>query len=239
MNQRELIILAGGKGTRLAPLGTGLPKILSQVRGRPFLQYIMQYYQGQGVTRFIFSLGHASVAIIRELETNFSGIDATILVEPEPLDTGGAVKAALAVSETRHVFVANGDTYFQTGLDDLYRFHMVSQAECSLALTHLDAVDRYGRVLIDGTGRVTGFMEKSTGGGGLVNGGIYMLDKEAFGAHPHPAKFSLEKDYLQVLFGKARIFGLAMPGYFIDIGVPVDLQQAQQYMPPYEAGMDE
>lgn len=231
MNERELIILAGGKGTRLGSHTTGLPKILSMVRDRPFLHYMLNYYLSQGVTRFIFSLGHASQPIIRELESRFSHLDMTILVEDAPLDTGGAMKAALSATKSRHVFVANGDTYFNASLDELWQFHLAKGAECSLALTCVNSTERYGRVIVDENGKVSGFKEKTGGGAGCINGGIYLMDALAFLAHPLPTAFSLEKDYLQSYFWKAGIFGLELPGYFIDIGIPEDLIRVQTDMP--------
>lgn len=238
MNDRELIILAGGKGTRLASIAKGIPKILVPIRERPLLHYLIPYYLSQGVTRFIFSLGHASDPVIRELETHFTHLNISILTEDHPLGTGGALKAALAKAITPHVFAANGDSFFHSDLDDLYRFHLSREAECTLALTETSDTDRYGRVALDGYGRLTAFDEKTSRGPGLVNGGIYLLDREAFLAHPLPAVFSMEKDYLQEYYQRGRILGLAQPGFFIDIGVPEDLFRAQKIMPTYEAGLD-
>jgi NDP-sugar pyrophosphorylase family protein len=98
-----------------------------------------------------------------------------------------------------------------------------------MALRQADDCSRYGRVLTNGDGMVTDFGEKGHAGPGLINAGIYLQRRaplRGFGEAP----FSLETDYLAKLSPEWPIQGLRCEGYFIDIGIPQDLERARQDM---------
>jgi len=92
---KEVIILAGGLGTRLQPVVRDLPKCLAPVNGKPFLHFVMAHLQKNGLEHFVFSLGYKSELIIDFIEKEYPNISKTFLVEKEQLGTGGAIKAAL------------------------------------------------------------------------------------------------------------------------------------------------
>lgn len=234
MTTKEIIILAGGKGTRLATVNSTLPKCLLAIRERPFLHYVIRYYISQGINHFIFCLGHLHQHIRQDLDMHFPGLVRTIVVENEPLDTGGAIRQALTLAIGSQVFVANGDTYFEADLGRLEAFHLEHDADCSIALTHLADTERYGRVTRDANDRITGFEEKGRKGDGVINGGIYLINRDRFSGRLMPRVFSFEKDYLQQDIAKGNIYGLQQDAYFVDIGIPADLLRAQKEMPAYD-----
>lgn len=234
MTAREIIILAGGKGSRLASVNTNLPKCMVHVREHAFLDYIIRYYISQGIEHFIFSLGHLHQTVRQYLDMNFPGLPRALVVEDEPLGTGGAIKHALSSAVGRDVFIANGDTYFEADLSILSAFHGQHDADCTIALASLSNTERYGRVSLDASGKVRGFEEKGQQGEGMINGGIYLLNRERYLNRPLPRIFSFEKDYLQQVPASGRIYGLLQDTYFIDIGVPEDLLKAQNEMPAYD-----
>jgi D-glycero-alpha-D-manno-heptose 1-phosphate guanylyltransferase len=88
-------------------------------------------------------------------------------------------------------------------------------------------VDRYGVVEKNDNGRILSFKEKQFYPVGLINGGIYLLNKDQFLARQLPQKFSFEKDYLEPFCTEAPFYGFVQEGYFIDIGIPEDYQRAQ------------
>ena len=92
---RECLILAGGLGTRLAHLVPDLPKSLAPIDGKPFLNYLIHYLLEQKVEHFIFSLGHRHAQITEFLQKNFSQLNFSIVIEPTPLGTGGAIVNSL------------------------------------------------------------------------------------------------------------------------------------------------
>jgi D-glycero-alpha-D-manno-heptose 1-phosphate guanylyltransferase len=223
---KEAIILAGGLGTRLKDTVPGLPKCMAPVAGRPFLSYVLDHLRMQGVERFIFSLGYRSELIEAWLAENQAGLDYITVVEKEPLGTGGAVLLAMQKSIEEHLLVANGDTLFKIKGKELERVHFQNRAACTLALKPMKDFDRYGLVETDDKGRIVSFREKQFYRNGLINGGIYLIDREQFLSHSFPLKFSFEKDYLEQYFRSESFYGSIQDGYFIDIGVPEDYRKA-------------
>ena len=224
---KEAIILAGGFGTRLRSVVPDLPKCMAVVAGRPFLSYVIDSLRAEGIQRFIFSLGYKSDIIEKYLEENYPTLDYVTVIEKEPLGTGGAIRLAFTKATEKNVLIANGDTLFKIRLSELDQFHHETQADCTLALKPMERFDRYGVVELEHGGRIISFHEKRFYEAGLINGGIYLLNRTAFLQLPFPEKFSFEKDYLEKYAGAGKLFGIIQKGYFIDIGIPEDFEKAQ------------
>ena len=224
---REAIILAGGLGTRLRSAVPDLPKCMAPVAGRPFLSYVIDQLRMQGVEQFIFSLGYKAEAIQNYLNDNYPTLCYSVVVEDEPLGTGGAIHLAMQKVTGNNVLIANGDTLFRIQLNTLHKTHISQQAECTLALKPMTEFDRYGVVEINDSGRIISFREKQFYEDGLINGGVYLLNKSAFLENKFPEKFSFEKDYLEKGFKQKSFYGSVQNGYFIDIGIPEDFAKAQ------------
>ncbi len=223
----QAIVLAGGLGTRLRSVVSDLPKCMAPVAGRPFLFYVINYLRSQGIHDFIFSLGYKHEVIEAYLQEHFATLSYSCVVEKEPLGTGGAILLACRKAGRRNVLIVNGDTLFKADVPALEAFHRQAAADCTLALKPMKGFDRYGVVETDTCHRITAFKEKQPYDNGLINGGTYLLDREAFLAQGLPARFSFEKDYLEKLFAEKSFFGLPQEGYFIDIGIPEDYNRAQ------------
>jgi len=224
---REAIILAGGLGTRLRDAVPDLPKCMAPVAGRPFVSYVIDYLRMQGTERFVFSLGYKSHIIEEFLQKEYPTLDYTSVVEQEPLGTGGAIRLAIQKTVSRNIVVANGDTLFKISLRDLFKTHHHNDAECTLALKPMQNFDRYGVVEIDDNEKITSFKEKQFYANGMINGGIYVLDREKFLLRSYPEKFSFEKEYLETFCKEGKFYASIQNGYFIDIGIPEDYQKAQ------------
>jgi len=224
---REAIILAGGLGTRLRDAVPDLPKCMAPVAGRPFLSYVIDYLRMQGIERFVFSLGYKSDIIEEFLQKEYPTLDYTSVVEQEPLGTGGAIHLAIQKAFSKNVVVANGDTLFKISLHDLFKTHHDNDAECTLALKPMQNFDRYGKVDISDNATIISFREKQFYIDGLINGGIYVLNREKFLLRFLPQKFSFEKEYLETFCREGKFYASIQNGYFIDIGIPQDYQRAQ------------
>ena len=224
---KEAIILAGGLGTRLKDTIPDLPKCMAPVAGHPFLFYVIRYLESQGIQRFIFSLGYKHEVVEFYLRHHFPWLSYTCVVEPEPLKTGGAIKLALGAATEKQVLIANGDTLFKVRLNELESFHKKTNAACTLTLKPMVQFDRYGTVTTTPDGRIITFDEKKYMDSGNINGGIYLLDKDAFLAESWPESFSFEADYLEKYTHRHKIYGLVQQKYFIDIGIPEDYNKAQ------------
>jgi D-glycero-alpha-D-manno-heptose 1-phosphate guanylyltransferase len=228
MQVKEAIILAGGLGTRLRDAVPDLPKCMAPVNGKPFIWFVIDHLQKQGIERFVFSLGHRSEAFIGFLATTLPDGSYQLVIEQEPLGTGGAIQLACQHAKDAQVLALNGDSIFKINVQEQADFHASHRADCTLALKYLENFDRYGAVLLNENSRIISFEEKRHYKSGFINGGVYLLNRESFLAEGLPEKFSFETDYLQALFTERQMMGLPQDGYFIDIGIPEDYQKAQK-----------
>ncbi len=224
---KEVIILAGGLGTRLRSVVSDLPKCMAPVAGQPFLKHVIRYLLSQGVEKFIFSLGYKHEIIEEFLNTEFPTLHCEFSVEQEPLGTGGAIYLACKRTRDKDVLVVNGDTLFKADLKKAALFHIENSADCTLLLKPMQGIDRYGTVELDEDYAVNSFKEKQYFQTGDINAGIYILNVEQFIDKDFPEKFSFEKDYLEKHYSERKIFGVIQDSYFIDIGIPADFQKAQ------------
>ena len=224
---KEAVILAGGLGIRLRSAVPDLPKCMASVNGKPFLAHVMDHFQKQGIEKFIFSLGYKHEIIEYFINAEYSDINSQFCIESEPLGTGGAITSACSKATEKSVLIINGDTLFKIDVSKLSVFHNMCGADCTLSLKLMQKFDRYGRVELSEDNSIKKFSEKEYCESGLINGGIYALNVINFLQENLPEKFSFEKDYLEKYFHERRIYGVIQDEYFIDIGIPVDYEKAQ------------
>jgi len=224
----EAIILAGGFGTRLQSVVSDVPKCMALIQNKPFLHYVVEELQVQGIEKFIFALGYMHTIVGDYIAKNLSTINYQLSIENEPLGTGGAIHVACSKTKEENVLIVNGDTLFRVDIDNLAHFHIHQKAACTIALKSMQHFDRYGVVEINNTGLVTSFHEKKYYSAGLINGGIYVINVSSFHEKKFPLKFSFERDYLECNIKQKNIFGYIQDAYFIDIGIPEDYIKAQK-----------
>lgn len=225
---KEAIILAGGFGTRLKHIVSDVPKPMAPILGEPFLSYLFRRLKKAGIEHIVLSTGYLHEIIEGYYGNEYDGIRLSYSQETDPLGTGGAMLYGMEKTNSDQVLVLNGDTLFDIDFESLYRFHASADAVLSVALRRVDDVARYGSVQINELGRIVAFTEKNElSGEGLINGGIYLVDKNWFQSLGLPAKFSFEKEVLESVYQQAEFYGLDFQSYFIDIGVPEDYARAQ------------
>ncbi|HVM87993.1 MAG TPA: nucleotidyltransferase family protein [Puia sp.] len=227
---KEAVILAGGLGTRLRSALPDLPKCMAPVAGKPFLHYVIRYFQQQGIERFIFSLGYKHDIIEEFLSQELPPVSFISSVESEPLGTGGAIRLACMKANSKTILVLNGDTFFKIKLNKLAEFHDSCDAHCTLSLKPMQKFERYGVVELSENQSIKKFREKKYYQKGLINGGVYALRSAEFLEENLPEKFSFEKEYLEKFYAERRMFGVIQDEYFIDIGIPEDYEKAQREM---------
>lgn len=227
--RREAIILAGGFGTRLREVVADVPKPIAPIADQPFLNYIFKYLKHFGFQHVVLSVGYQGEKIQALYGNEFEGISIDYAFEEEPLGTGGAIKFSLEKTTAEEVLVLNGDTFFEVDLDELYQVHDNWLADVTMVLREVEKPDRYGTVVLGDYHRVKQFNEKQNGlDSGLINGGVYLIDKGAFDHLPLPQKFSIEQDYFSTFLEELKIHGFTSQGYFIDIGIPSDYHIANE-----------
>ena len=235
---REAVILAGGFGTRLRHIVSDVPKPMAPVCGRPFLCYLLDVLADSGFGHVVLSTGYMHEKIESYFGTEYHGLTLDYACETAPLGTGGGMLNALQHCFSDDVLVLNGDTLFLIDYDALYRYHSDHDARLTVVLRQVDDVARYGAVVCNGEGRITSFVEKNASqGAGLINGGIYLMNRTILDAFKVGDKFSFENDVLQALYPEQTFMGFADNGYFIDIGVPEDYARAQRDFASFSSKM--
>ena len=337
----EVIVLAGGLGTRLRSVVKEIPKCLAPVNGRPFLGYLLDWLVSQEVNHVVFSVGYLREQVIDYVKSNQWSFTYDFAVEEEPLGTGGGIRLALGKCHESQVFVVNGDTFYPVDLKSIpFTFAI------TLALKPMKDFDRYGSVSVSEynpqpvvgnyfsqdfaknqfpttstkpaqsdptsqpseknyfSGRypknqffsvstkptpsdpssqpseknhffsvstkptpsdpsshpsdenyfsqgfaknqfssdstrpsllIREFKEKQYCSEGLINGGVYAIDRGRLELGSLPEKFSFEKEVLEPGAALGEVGGWVSDAYFIDIGIPEDYQKAQWAIPAWFA----
>lgn len=233
----EAIILAGGLGTRLRPTIGDLPKPMAAVAGRPFLSYLLDYLESQGIRRVILSVGYRFEVITSFFGHQYGSIRITYAVEDEPLGTGGAIANALAFAESPSVFVLNGDTFLKLDYCAMARLAVDDASQSfrlAVALREVEDTGRYGRAILSGR-HVQGFESLGTKEPGLINAGVYLMSTRLFADFPVPRRFSFEREFIETHVAEVRPLAFPCNAPFIDIGVPEALASAQTLLPAWIA----
>ena len=168
------IILAGGFGTRLKSVVSDRPKSMALIRGKPFLEYQMDYWIEQGVTQFILSVGYLREMIIGHFGRDYHGASVEYAIEERPLGTGGGLILA-ADGLVEPFLVLNGDTFIDVNLDELYKFHQKQMSEWTFSLFRTSQSGRYMGIDVAANGEIIALQSMKNRVACLVNGGCYLV----------------------------------------------------------------
>jgi len=236
MPPTDLLVLAGGFGTRLRSVVAAVPKPLAPVCDRPYLHYVIDRWREQGIVSFIFLLHHQAELIedylqSQQLSGRLGQCQVRTVTEPEPLGTGGAIAHAVRQLRIEGSFlVANADTWLGSGIDQV-----VAAGAPAMAVVRLDNPERYGRVHWE-RGKVISFAEKSGGGEpGWINAGLYHLQAAHF-QDWDGRPFSAERDLFPALVRAGQLQAVELQTEFIDIGIPADYSRFCRWIEAGKAG---
>jgi NDP-sugar pyrophosphorylase family protein len=228
MKVKQAAIICGGMGTRLRPLTFDIPKPMVPVRGKPFLQWIVEHFRGQGVNRLVFCTGH----LHENIEAYFGdgrkfGVEIAHSVEPEPLGTGGALLNARHLLD-RRFFLAYGDSYLPIDLSGLTG--LMEKNRASGVITAYENPDKLApnNVRLAADGRVMNYIKKDPPAAmNCLEAGLSLFDRDVLEFAPG-RKFSLEESILPQLINRGLLFGLLTPRRFYDMGTPEGLERAKR-----------
>jgi D-glycero-alpha-D-manno-heptose 1-phosphate guanylyltransferase len=227
---KEAIIIAGGFGTRLKNLVKELPKSMAPIRDKPFLAYILEHLLEYRIEKVVVAAGYRHEEIISYFGNYYKGIEIVYSIENKPLGTGGAILEALQSIASQYCFVLNGDTCFDVDFIAFEKSFKKINPVISVALKPMSGFDRYGSVITK-SNRIKSFNEKKFCENGLINGGVYILEKEWLTKNAPGKVFSFEKDILEKHVNKDFIAYFLSDAYFIDIGIPEDYLKALKELP--------
>jgi|SRR5262245_12568622 len=227
----QAVILVGGLGTRLGPLAGGCPKPLLEVGGRPFVDYLVESCLRFGFRDILLLAGHQADRVARYVEERRNrlpeGARLGMSVEGAPRGTAGAVRHALDRLAGRFLLL-NGDSILDVNWLDLVPLAGAPGPVLTMALCGVTDTARFGAVEFEGE-RVVRFASRRQGLRGLINAGVYLVDRSL--VTDFPLSGSLEELVLPRLAARGLLRGRAYDGFFIDIGVPSAFEAAQSALP--------
>lgn len=227
--QLDAIILAGGRGTRLASALPGRQKVTATVAGKPFFCHVLDQLGAAGIRRVILATGHRAVDVDAALRA-YADVRAQVVVstEDKPLGTGGAVRSAALCTHSEPVLVLNGDSIAEIDFAALLAAHRARGAATTIAAVRAPEPGRFGALQMTADGTVTAFIEKPEGMADWINAGVYLFSRETLAAIPAGRPVSLEREVLPAFVGR----GLCAAKFdvsFIDIGTPASLAAADAF----------
>ena len=243
------VVLVGGFGTRLRPLTSDLPKQMLPIVDRPMIEHVVGHLAAHGVEEVVLSLGFLPDAFLDTYpDGRCAGLPLHYAVEPEPLDTAGAIRFAAEDAGIDEAFlVLNGDVLTDLAVDELIGFHRASGAEATVSLTPVDDPSRYGVVPTDADGRVTGFVEKPPAGAApcnWINAGTYVFEPSVIDRIEPGRRVSVEREVFPAMADEGVLYGLRSEAYWVDTGTPetylgVQLDLLDGVRGPARSGVDD
>ena len=222
-------ILAGGFGTRLQSVVSDRPKVLAEVRGKPFMVYLLEQLSSAGIRKAVICTGYMADKIEECFGDAYDSVGIVYSREDEPLGTGGALRLALPYLSSEIILVMNGDSYIDTDLSIYVDWFSEGERKAAVLLTWVDDTSRYGSVKINKNKIIASFEEKCENSGpGWINAGIYLLRKSLIASMPAGKFYSLERDFFPKLTGKG-LYGFCTEGRFIDIGTLESYVAAEEF----------
>jgi D-glycero-alpha-D-manno-heptose 1-phosphate guanylyltransferase len=227
------VVLAGGFGTRIRHLHPELPKPMIPVAGRPFLEWVIRYLAGQGISRVVVSTGYRGEVVERYFtESPVAGVSVCCVREKEPLGTaGGFLHATQAIESPPGAWlVLNGDSLAPAPLDQFIRLLEDKQTLGGVLGVTVPDATRFGTLRLGSEGELLGFEEKRPGAG-VINAGVYLLRPELVALFPQRLPLSFEADVFPALTAARRKLRVCVTDApFLDIGTPESLVVAEDFV---------
>ena len=219
------VVLVGGFGTRLRPLTNVVPKSMLPVAHVPLIVRLIAQLERGGVDAVTLALGFLPEPFVEAFpDGRCGGVDLDYAIEPEPLDTGGAIRFAAEHAGIDETFVvANGDVLTDMSIADLVAAHRRADAEVTIHLTPVDDPSAFGVAEVDTGGRVVRFVEKpppGTAPSNLINAGTYVFEPSVLERITPAQRVSIERDVFPLVAAGGRFHAMATDDYWIDAGRP-------------------
>jgi NDP-sugar pyrophosphorylase family protein len=220
----QAVILAGGRGRRLLPYTTVLPKPLMPVGEYPILEVILRQLERTGFTDVVICTGHLHEIIRAYLaQSNHPGLSIRFTHEDEPLGTIGPLRLIDRLEDT--FLVMNGDILTDLDYRKLLEAHRQRKAMATIATYHREVNVDFGVLEPDSEGRIRAFREKPTYPF-EVSMGIYAFEKEILAFVPEGRAFGFDELMLALIAGGAPVYSYPHRGYWLDIGRPDDYERS-------------
>ena len=222
----KAVILAGGKGTRLAPYTTIFPKPLMPIGDMPILEVLLRQMKTAGVDEAILTVGHLA-HLLRAFfgDGRQLGLKITYSMEKKALGTAGPLAMVGGLDET--FLMSNGDVLTTLDLKDLVAFHKEQGGIATIAMHHRKVHIDLGVIHCNGDHCITGYTEKPDLDY-TVSMGVYVFEPRVLAYIPAGEYLDFPNLVLKLLAAGERVVGYPFKGYWQDIGRPDDYEQANR-----------
>ncbi|MFQ5888341.1 MAG: DUF5752 family protein [Candidatus Hydrothermarchaeales archaeon] len=219
----EVVILAGGYGTRLWPLSLTKPKPMITLANKPILDHIMEYLEKHAFKDIVITTNYFRDTIEEYFgDGRRFGVKIRFPLEKYPLGTAGSVKNVEGLMDGTFI-VIQGDNVTDIDLRNVYRKHKKRGGLCSIVLKEVDEPWRFGVVELEGE-RIKNFAEKPEKGSepsNLINSGIYVMEQEIFERIPEEEPYDFAEDlFPKLIENDEEIYGYCADGFWADVGAP-------------------
>jgi len=219
INIKKVVILAGGKGTRLRPLTYEIPKALVPIHGKTVTEHLFDLFKKYNIENIIMAVGYMREKIKHYYGngTRF-GINLSYIEERKPLGTAGPLRLAKDILRETFI-VSNGDELKDISIAEMYSLHKKTNALATIALTAVDDPSAYGVAKLDGN-KIIKFVEKpkrEDAPSNLINAGFYIVEPEVIDIIPEGFAM-LEKDVFPKLAKAKKLCGYPFKGQWFDTG---------------------
>lgn len=227
----DAVIMAGGRGTRVASVNGALPKPMLPICGKPVLLHQIECLRRQGITRITLTVGHLREQIEAFLgDGSRFGMQISYIREDIPLGTAGALYYLKGKMDDDFLLI-NGDLIFDVDFQRLMAFHKSHPAQATLLAHPNDHPYDSGILLADDEGTVSGWLTKEEERGwyhNCVNAGIHVLSPELLEEMREPKKLDLDREVLKPRIPSGRVYVYRTPEYVKDMGTPERIAQVEQ-----------
>jgi D-glycero-alpha-D-manno-heptose 1-phosphate guanylyltransferase len=227
----EVVVLAGGFGTRVRHLLPDIPKPMAPVAGRPFVEWVVRFYARYGAKRFALSTGYLAEKISAHFAAQpVPGISVRCVPETTALGTAGGFLNCVpgAAPQTEQWVVVNGDSLVFGDPKPLVAPLAAGSADAAVLGLAMDDASRYGSLDCEGD-RLVAFAEKRPGRG-VINAGVYAFHRRALASLPARRPLSFEIDVFPGLAAERRVAVAQTTAAFLDIGTPATLAEAERFI---------
>ena len=225
----KTVIMAGGRGTRMASVASGLPKPLIPLHNKPILQYQLECLAKNKLTDILVTVGYLADSI-----KNFCGdgskfgCSISYYEETEPLGSGGALYKIMDNLDEDFILI-NGDLIFDIDFSRLINFHHNSSSWATLAVHPNNHPYDSALLVTDSEHRVTKWLNKEDTRlyhKNQVNAGIHILTKQLLKSiKPESEKVDLDREILKPLISTGKIFAYSTSEYIKEVGTPDRYEQ--------------
>ena len=225
---QQLVLLAGGLGSRLGKLTSQIPKPLIRIGKKSIIEIVIEYYLEQGIKKIVVLVGYKKEKIIKVLKKKFFDINISFIKEKKLLGTGGALRLARKKLD-KEFFLANSDTYFKVNLKKIK--NLVNKKKFVIVLSLIKASTKGKLSNLRLKNSKVFFSKKNIN---LKNAGVYYINNKII-KYIKKSDSSLEEDVISRLIKKGYVIGKKFPNNnFIDIGTKKDLNLAKKLIPLWQ-----